>query len=105
MEPIDLNLRDIVFEADSKIPIAMLLYAQSTYVVRNIYAMAKQMHRDEPKNALDPNHNPNRIQMLPVETLKVRRRNIYVFSNFYLKKKTIFRHLTGGFPYLMTNGW
>ncbi|CAD5217245.1 unnamed protein product [Bursaphelenchus okinawaensis] len=70
MEPTDLNLRQTIIDHDSRIPIAILLNAQSTYVVRNLYTISRQVERIEPKNSMDPNHNPTRIQMAPVENLK-----------------------------------
>lgn len=69
IEPSDLNLRDIVFNADSRVPITLLLTAQSTYVVRNIYIFAEQLPRDPPINLLDPMHNQNRIQLVPLDNI------------------------------------
>ncbi|KAI6215163.1 Dynein heavy chain at 62B [Aphelenchoides besseyi] len=69
VEPTDLNLRDIVFSADSRIPIAMLLNSQSTYVIRNIYTFSEQMPRDPPVNPLDPMHNQNRIHLIPTDSI------------------------------------
>uniref|UniRef100_A0A1I7RZM0 DNA-directed DNA polymerase n=1 Tax=Bursaphelenchus xylophilus TaxID=6326 RepID=A0A1I7RZM0_BURXY len=70
MDPTDLNLRQTIIEHDSRVPIAILLNAQSTYVVRNLYSISRQVERIEPKNSMDPNHNPTRIQMAPIENLK-----------------------------------
>ncbi|KAI6240858.1 Dynein heavy chain at 62B [Aphelenchoides fujianensis] len=69
IEPTDLNLRDVVFSADSRVPITLLLNSQSTYVIRNLYTFSEQLPRDPPVNALDPMHNQNRIHLIPTDNI------------------------------------
>lgn len=68
-EPSDLNLQEIITNADSKVPITLLLTSKSTYVTRNIYTFAEQIPRDPPLNLLDPNHNQNRIQLVELNNI------------------------------------
>jgi hypothetical protein len=68
-EPSDLNLQEIILNADSKVPITLLLTSKSTYIVRNIYTFAEQIPRDPPLNILDRNHNQNRIQLVPLDNI------------------------------------
>lgn len=80
LRPTDLNLRKVVLDTDSALPIALLLNAQSTYVVRNIYSIAQAVPREEPsKGALDPSHCATRIQMLPTDNIKWVMGNILLF--------------------------
>ena len=65
----DSDLREIVFAANSRTPLALLLTSHSTYVVRNIYKLAVQLFREPPLNPSDPAHNPNRVQLVPTDAI------------------------------------
>lgn len=69
VEPRDEDLREIVFAADSRKPLALLLASHSAYIVRNIFQLAEQIFREPPLNPNDPAHNPNRVQLVSTDEL------------------------------------